>query len=465
MRGARRRAAAARGRWRAWASVAAEESATLLHRTEVEAPAADSALALLADRVSAVVATRVDMDVQWGRTLRRPRVYAAMERYLAAFEAVRAGDADAGIERFLDAWRTDSGFVFAGIMAAGNALAADRFALGDSLLAALAPYEAAMLPLELHQYRRARALARSDVQATLAEAREVARLEPSAPFLLGQYAEGAYLANRPREALRAFDALASRLGADALPPAQAMLRAAALHALGRHAEELRAIDAVLAAQPTEPHFASTRLAPLAALGRGDTLRVLLAALATRDDGRDPARLFRGVALELQAHGYPDDAARLLAQGVAWLRGRPLPADAPLARRLSAAELLLDAGRDAEAAALLAPTAPDTARTPTMPQRSALLDLRGVLAARAGRAAEARAIGDSLARLAARGRNGVETYRRARIAAALGDAEAAVLLLDQALQEGFVTHRELHVDPAFRRLRRDPRFQRVTAPRG
>jgi tetratricopeptide (TPR) repeat protein len=325
-----------------------------------------------------------------------------------------------------------------------------------------------MLPLERLQLTRARALARSDVQGTLAASRAIARLEPTAPFLLAQHGEDAYLAGRPDEALAALDAFDARTGTATPEPGHATIRASALHALGRFRDELRVVDATIAREPTEPHFVTARLAPLAALGARDTLAVMLAALAARNDGRDMGRLYRGAALELRVHGHAAAADWALAEGVAWLDAHPVDVTAPVgrqvARQLAAAELLFDAGRTDAARALVDRLTARASPALTMGQQSAVLNLRALLAARAGRPLEARALADSIARLAGRGRNGVETYRRSRILAALGDADGAITLLEQAMLEGFVTRRELHVDPAFATLRADARFRRIVAPR-
>ena len=456
------------GRWRMWATVHAVESDMLLQRAEAEGAVRDSVLSAVIDRVSAVVATRLDMTLHWGKTLHRPTSLTALEQYQSAFEAVRMGDAAAGIARFRAAWGSDTAFVFAGIMAATNALAIDAFALGDSLLLALTPFEPGMLPLERQQMLRARALARSDVQGTLAAARAIAALEPTAPFLLAQYGQDAYLAGRPEEALAALDAFDARTGGATPDPDRATIRASALHSLGRFRDELRVVDATIAGQPTEPHFATARIAPLAAMGARDTLALMLAALAARDDGRDVGRLYRGAGLELRVHGHAAAADWALAQGVAWLAAHPVDVAAPaarqVARQLAAAELLLDAGRTGEARAVVERLTARGSPSLTVGQQSALLNLRGVLAAREGRPVEARALADSLMLLAGRGRNGVETYRRSRILAVLGDADGAIALLEQAMLEGFVTRRELHVDPAFAQLRTDARFRHIVAPR-
>jgi hypothetical protein len=57
-----------------WATVHAVESDMLLQRTEAEGAVRDSVLSAVIDRVSAVVATRLDMTVHWGRrSTGRPR--------------------------------------------------------------------------------------------------------------------------------------------------------------------------------------------------------------------------------------------------------------------------------------------------------------------------------------------------------------------------------------------------------
>jgi len=453
------------GRWRAWATVTATETDMLLYRSEAEGNAADSVLVALVDRVSTVVATRRDMEVHWGETLHRPMVLAALEHYLSAFDAVATGDAEVGIMRYESAWKADSTFLFAGILAAGNALSINEFARGDSLLAALAPFEARMLPLERHQYLRARAIARSDVQATLTESRAAAQLEPNAPFLLAQYAQDAYLANRPLEAVRAADAL-DRVSPRPRGIAEInTIRAAALHTMGKFENELSVVDSTIARQPAPTHFAALRIAPLAALGRFDSISVTLAATEARDGSRDVGRLYRVAALELAAHGFAREATEAFALGVQWFGRHPITDATGVARQISALELLLDAGDTTSTRDLAARLMVKSGKTLTDGQRSALLSIRGQLAISSGHAHEARAISDTLAMLAERGRNGIETYRRARIMAGLGDIDGALRLIEQALQEGFVTHREFHVDRSFVKLHSDPRFQRITAPRG
>lgn len=447
------------GQWRLWANVVAEESGLLVERSEVGGAGADSLAARLARRVAVTVATRREMALRWGETLHRPESLAAWNEYQQAFEAVLDGDAAGGIARFRRAWTLDSTFHFAALMAANNADAIGERAVADTILAALEPRASGFLPLERAQYRRIRAWMRNDLPSVLAESREIVRLEPRAPFLLSQYAQDAFNANRPREALRALDrlpanprsGLAGELG----------VRAVALHLLGRYAQELAAVDAALASESALPHVALLRLPALAALGRADSLTVMLAALAARGELRDVARLYRSAGLELEAHGHAADGARLLDLGLAWMREQPDFPGATTARRLSNAELAIDAADLPLALQIL--SAVDTGALRSAGARSAYFALRGQLAARLGSDTERQRWADSLRLLRAPGRYGTETYRRARIAAAADRRAEALALLEQARQEGFIANREMHVDPAFRSLRTDRRFRRLAAP--
>lgn len=452
-------------RWSAWATVRLPRADLLLSRIEVEAPTSDSLAALLADQISVVLATRRDMLLDWGRTVHRPTRFAAFAAYQQAFALTANGDAVGAVDAFIDAWRRDSTFLFAGVMAASNATASGQFERGDSLLRVLAGYEAAMLPLELYQYRRAVAWAKSLPQSALIESRSVIATEPRVPFLLSQYAEDAFYANHPAEALLAFDSLAVVLQERRQESDDAPIRAQALHQLGRYADELAVATRSVARYPAQPHMAALRIAPLAALGQVDTLVVMLAAIESRDSTRDIARLARSAAIELDAHGHTKGADRLRALGMEWLSRHPLPPNASITRRLNAIELLIDARDYVGADAMLKPLR-DGSGTASLSvgQRSVYFNTEGTLAARRGDRAEALAWSDSLADLAQRGRAGVETYRRARIAAELGDVASGLRLLSQALEEGFITVRELHADPSIAVLRRQPRFIELVAPR-
>ena len=93
-------------------------------------------------------------------------------------------------------------------------------------------------------------------------------------------------------------------------------------------------------------------------------------------------------------------------------------------------------------------------------------LRTVLLLSGGPRDEAQKIADALAKADRPFLRGSHLYQRARVLAALGDAEAAV----RALQAAFVQGRgwpgaEMHLDSAWDPIRTHPRFQEFMKPKG
>jgi len=87
---------------------------------------------------------------------------------------------------------------------------------------------------------------------------------------------------------------------------------------------------------------------------------------------------------------------------------------------------------------------------------ALAPLRGLILARAGRVAEARAVSDDLDRLSRTRR--LPLYGRALLHAALVDRDVALALLADAKRDGELQTRWLPYDPALDSLRSDARFR-------
>ena len=90
---------------------------------------------------------------------------------------------------------------------------------------------------------------------------------------------------------------------------------------------------------------------------------------------------------------------------------------------------------------------------------------GVAAARTGDQATAEEMSRRLAEVDEPFTMGEPSYRRAAIAAQLGQSAEAIRLLQQAIARGFYDYDRLHTDIDFDPLRDDPEFQEILRPKG
>jgi tetratricopeptide (TPR) repeat protein len=199
---------------------------------------------------------------------------------------------------------------------------------------------------------------------------------------------------------------------------------------------------------------------LAALGRTeDVNQVIDESLAATSASRTPGDVMREAAAELRAHGERKASLAVAGRAAAWYRERL--AAAPDSERWLAG--FLDALRFAEQwDEAYAVCRRLTERTPQDCDRRGIL---GGLAARRGNREEALRISDELRRATAPYLFGANTYRRACIAALLGDKEAAVQLLRESFAEGVPygvrPHREIDLEP----LHGYAPFEEMLKPRG
>jgi tetratricopeptide (TPR) repeat protein len=163
-----------------------------------------------------------------------------------------------------------------------------------------------------------------------------------------------------------------------------------------------------------------------------------------------------VAEELRAHGYREPAARFWERSLLSAADRPAGDGDPTGTRLQRATSLYALGRVTEAIL----TVDSLLAGPSAAPADAL-GLRGVLAARQGDRPRAQEINTRLAALPRTYSFGVPTVWRARIAAALGDRDAAVTLLRTAFAEGREYDLWLHRDQDLASLGGYPPFEELT----
>jgi tetratricopeptide (TPR) repeat protein len=242
------------------------------------------------------------------------------------------------------------------------------------------------------------------------------------------------------------------------------------HMLSNYERELAVADEAILALPDILTVRSAKVGALVALGRLDEVnRVIDEILAVQSRAGTPGSVMVQAASELRAHGHREEALRMAARAVDWLRSRPPSERAREEYRPALAEALYAGEKWDEARAiyealaethLVAGGANGQSETqgaqqdlPESLRVSRAIDYLGslgTLAARRGDRVEALRISDELGRIEAPFLFGRSTYWRAGIAALLGEKQQAVDLLRESFAQGnsydVGLHRDMDLEP-------------------
>ncbi|HEU4525424.1 MAG TPA: hypothetical protein VFR62_10395 [Gemmatimonadales bacterium] len=440
----------------------------------VHAPAADAVRALDVLREHVMAAIAGVFDVRYGSVSARqsaPHNFAAYRAFIDGQAAYWQGrpqsEAKAHFER---AAAEDSTFVGSAVWLAFVGANGAGCALTDSIARSLAPTRDRLIAFDRLTLDLSVARCRNDYQSGYRLALEQSRLRPRSTYAVYTAGFFALTSNHIRDA---HDLLASidperDLGWLSDPAKSVYWRdfSAAQHLVGEYKAELREAERQVRQFPNRLSSRLIAARALAALGRGrEALEHVdaMTRLAPDNTARVQSGLPAGLACyllsaELRVHG-DTAASRIAAQrAVDWYRDDPARVEGGRFERYHLARALTILDRPDEALAVLAfGGAADT----TDPLH---VGLRGVLAARQGRR-EAALLED--ARLARIGMSPAwaqtVAMQRARIAAALGDREAAFEHFERGAALGVVRvalGHDLHSDPLYEPLRGDPRFERV-----
>lgn len=448
----------------------ASTGATL--RALPEVPASSSApldgVARLRRRVVGALATAVDRNLaSWSERASAPPSYEAYEAYAAGFEHFVRLEFDEAASSFMAASQHSPAFVTPRLWAFWAYRNAGSHERADSLVRRLAARREALGVFDraLLDY----AIAAADYDWETAYQRSAALLD-LAPGSEWRYKRGvsALLAGRREEGIAILAALGEGTGWLRAWGAHVRFLATAYHWAGLH--ELEHATAVRIREDGEARGRFHVARALAAMGRLGELRLMVERIL--EEGRRPdagpslAALSQSSRLadELEAHGHrtrADSLRRLVASTV------DLEADGSRFSRAFRSGLLLYAGEVDSAIAGL-----EGLRGGPPPFRVAVRSLRGQALAASGDTAAARMELRALDALppAERGPDRLHTYYRAGLAAALGERERALGLLEES--RGDLTawrtsgamgwHMTVHADPSFRSLREDPSFEALVA---
>jgi TolB-like protein len=418
----------------------------------------------LRQRLMAELAVLLDERLARFQALeRQPPSYEAYREYMDGLVRYLRGTIEpSAVDHFERAFALDSTFYRTllwdaqCVMVAPGDTNIERY---DSLLARVDRSRARLTPAEQSQLDYVRALRAGDFRAAYAAARLRWEASQGSDDALLEMAISAYRLHRLREASELYARL---------DPDRGLLRGYVLYwqrlGLVQHlrddfAGQLRTLAEWARRDPESLSPDFFRLGAFAALGRTDELRSLAARYADRVPN-DATQPYVVAAHELAAHGRQSAALAFAQLGLTRCAGAATPtpdqirADFPL----DCADLFEFVGRWREADALIPRVAPAG-------RVRLYLMYAGVAAARLGDRARALALSDSLARLPVRTVGDMYEiplveYRRAVIAAALGDREDALRRLRLYRAAGDYHPEWLHSEPVFVPYFSDPRFRKL-----
>lgn len=329
-------------------------------------------------------------------------------------------------------------------------------ARADSLLRKLEPQRDHFSPYERVLSRGIRGRLDGDHAATLAAAREAARIDPGGT---SHYISAgvALAAGRPREAIELYSTLDPHCAWAPEWTGSWADWTAAFHLLGRHRREAEEARRARARHPGRLSVVFLELRALAALDRPEAVDSGVARVGQlpADGALDPGVALRRIAAELRVHGQPEAAARTLAAALDWYRRESVGERSSRRRRTGHLTALFMAGDLEDAARLLDGLQAEGAS-------AAAAGLEGAIAARRG---DSHGAAEAVARLeAARApyQYGRVDYWRAVIAAWSGDSREAITWLHRAFEQGRPRGIALHADPFLEPLWHEPAFLAAVA---
>jgi tetratricopeptide (TPR) repeat protein len=312
-------------------------------------------------------------------------------------------------------------------------------------------------PYEGYRLDQLIAVANGDLQAAYHATHQASSISPE----FGPVMDGAVYAirlNRPKESIEAMQTIdTSRV---LIGWTQYWERlTAARHMLGEHDEELNEALAARALYPDSLRVQFTEARARAALGDIDGIHQLIddSIRLGMQPGWTAGGLLRATGEELITHGKPDAGYEILARAITWYQN--LPPKEKEALNESQAITLLSAGRVEDAIVLL------ELLQQKDPNRFSTLGALGLAKALQGNRAGAERISEQLENINVPYSFGNTSVWQAKIAAALGNKDQAMVFLRRAFSEGTGMDDWIHREPAFRSLLDHPAYQDLLQPIG
>ena len=398
----------------------------------------------------------------WLSLMKEPPKYEAYREYIEGYEAFARGDFPKAVEHFLISVERDPSLKVAMIYACVALFNQGQYARVEELTKEIEKSRADLSTGERLFLDSVQAWLRGDEEAGLRSARQVVSFHKTWDWIY-QNANEAVTNNYPQEAvdlLTQLDPFAEGFKNWSINYWGVLTTAHDM--LGNYKQELKEVRRCRKQFPESAEALSYEAWPLAALGRTKDLQNLFresAALPT-ESGNSPGDIMLIAGRELQAHGFKEDAVRVLNQALEWFEGRPDQEKTSAENRFSRAGTFYILGKWDEAKVLFEELHTDT------PDDVNYLGALGAVAVQLGNEEEALKISKQLEEDQRPYLFGNPAYWRARIAALLGDKEGAVNLIRQATKQGY-TYEHLHLHPCedFESLADYPPYVQLMKPKG
>jgi len=394
--------------------------------------------------------------------IKGPLNFEAFREYNEGRKQWFRGEYSKAIEHFLRAAESDPNSKLSLIMAMRSYYANGQYAMADELAQKVEKSRADLSSAERLLLDNLQAQVHGDNEARLRSSRQLVAILPPGSSFNFVNALDAYRDNYPQEAL-------DRLGTQ--DPYDEFWRndfarlywpalTRAHHMLGNHKRELKEARSGRKQFPELLSILNIEACALAALGRIKDLQRLFEESKTLppQGGYFPGYIMLSAGRELRAHGYKEEATRVLNQALQWFEARPSEEKASAGNRYRQASTLYVLGKWTEAKELFEGLHSD------VPDNITYLGYIGAIEAQAGDKEEALKISKQLEENKKPYSFGHPTYWRARIAALLGDKEGAVTLLRQATKQGF-TYPDIHPTEDFESLADFPPYIQLMKPKG
>ena len=392
--------------------------------------------------------------------LKEPPNFEAYREYIEGTKSFFRGDYPKAVEHLLRAAERDPSLKMALIFASIAYYNQDQYAKAEELQKNVAKSRADLSTGERLSLDHMQAILLGDSESQLRTARQIVSEHPTWEWIY----ENAYVAtesNHPREAV---DLLTGINPYDEAyrdwSPNYWVVLTWAHHMLGDHKRELKEARRARDQFPERLSMLANEVNALAALGRMKDLQKLFEESTTLPPRGtfSPGSIMLEAGRELRAHGFKEDAVKVLNQALQWYEARPEQEKTTEANRYNQARASYVLGKWAEAKALFHGLHTD------VPDNIDYLGHLGVVAVQMGNPEEALNISKQLEDDKRPYLFGKPTYWRARITALLGDKEGAVNIIRQATKEGY-GYDYLHPCEDFELLADYPPYIQLMKPKG